>query len=56
MEYTLDDLMEETAKEVARFVKLMIRYKHSIGYSYMWLVSIAFYIGWLSLYMYLSLF
>ncbi|HDN75577.1 MAG TPA: hypothetical protein ENG05_00430 [Acidilobales archaeon] len=56
MEYTLDDLMEETAKEVTRFIKLMIRYKHSIDYPYMWLVSIAFYIGWLSLYMYLSLF
>jgi len=39
MEYTLGDLMKETAKEVTRFIKLMIRYKHSIGYPYMWLVS-----------------
>jgi len=42
--------------EVAAFVKHMARYKHGIGYLYMWLATVALYAGWFALYSTLSLF
>jgi len=47
---------EALEAEVAAFVKHMARYKHGIGYLYMWLATVALYAGWFALYSTLSLF